>query len=107
MPASIREYTDLNLSFSKHPVTGDVARLQGADAVKRSVKNLVMTNFYERPFQPSLGCGVYQTLFEPMTTITAQKLQTIITEAIEAYEPRVKLNGVIVKLDPVCLRPSQ
>lgn len=96
MPASIREYSDLNLSFSLHPVTGDVARLTGLAAVKRAVQNLVLTNFYERPFRPELACGVQQTLFEPLTVITAQKIQTIITDTIERYEPRVKLSSVIV-----------
>ena len=100
MPAKIKDYSDLDLSFALHAVTGDVARLTSVNAVKRAVQYLVLTNFYERPFQPALACGIRETLFEPMTTITAQKIQLIITNAIETYEPRVALEEVRVALDP-------
>ena len=99
MPALIKDYSDLDLSFALHPVTGDVARLTSVNAVKRAVQYLVLTNFYERPFQPKLGSGVSATLFESMTAITAQKIHLVITNVIEQYEPRVSLDDVVVKMD--------
>ena len=99
MPLLQKDYSDINLSFAIHPVTGDIAKLTGSSAVKRAVQNLVLTNFYERPFQPTLGCGVQQTMFEPMTAITAIKIQNIITGVIDQYEPRVSLDSVVVQMD--------
>ena len=57
-------YSDLNLLFTAHPITKDVTRLLDADAVKRSVKNIVLTNYYERPFKPAFGGGIRNLLFE-------------------------------------------
>ena len=66
---SINNYKDLDLNFTRNPVTNDVTRIEDIDAVKRSVKNLVQTNFYERPFHPELGCGIRELLFENYTPI--------------------------------------
>ena len=55
---AVRTYTDLDLDFTRHPVTNDVVKIEDVNAVKRSVRNLVNTQFYERPFHPELGCGV-------------------------------------------------
>ena len=68
-------------------------------AVKRAVKNLVQTNFYERPFQPELGCGIRELLFEPFTPITKLFLQRKIEEVLINYEPRVNLTSVNVDDD--------
>ena len=61
---SVRTYVDLDLNFTRHPVTNDVVKIEDVDAVKRSVRNLVNTQFYERPFHPEMGCGVRDLLFE-------------------------------------------
>jgi hypothetical protein len=57
-------YSDLDLLFKAHPISGDVTVKTDADAVKRAVKNIVLTNYYERPFKPSLGGNIRGLLFE-------------------------------------------
>lgn len=93
-----RIYKDLNLNFTRHPVTGDITKVTDIDAVKRSVRNLVLTNHYERPFRPEIGSNIRATLFEPMTPFTANLLTRQIKDVIENFEPRVEL--VTIKADP-------
>ena len=66
-----RQFRDIDLDFNRNAITNDVAVVEDVIAVKRSVKNLIQTNFYERPFHPELGCGVRQLLFENFTPLTA------------------------------------
>ena len=87
-------YSDIDLFFGPKTGTGDVNRVTNFTAVKRSVRNLVLTNFYEKPFHPEIGSGVRDILFEPMTPITAYVLTMKIEEVIENFEPRVRLVGV-------------
>ena len=96
---SSRLYKDISLAFSKHPVTGDIAKLSDADAVKRSVRNLINTNFYERPFHPEIGSDVRATLFEPVSAPTANLLARHIEDCIVNFEPRAELSNVIVQGD--------
>ena len=93
-------YKDLDLNFTRNPVTNDVTRIEDIDAVKRSVKNLVQTNFYERPFHPELGCGIRELLFENYSPIIGIFLKRKITEVITRYEPRVSLVNVTLDDDP-------
>ena len=65
-----RSFRDLDLDFTRNAVTNDVNVVEDVIAVKRSLRNLIQTNFYERPFQPDLGCGVRELLFEPFTPLT-------------------------------------
>jgi phage baseplate assembly protein W len=67
MPLKTREYKDINLSFSPNPVTGDVTKLTDDAAVKRAVKNLILTDYDERFYQPSLGSGIAHLLFDLIT----------------------------------------
>tara|TARA_B110000503_G_C7010634_1_gene355516 strand:+ start:405 stop:830 length:426 start_codon:yes stop_codon:yes gene_type:complete len=97
---SINNYKDLDLNFTRNPVTNDVTRIEDIDAVKRSVKNLVQTNFYERPFHPELGCGIRELLFENYTPIIGIFLKRKISEVINRYEPRVSLVNVTLDDDP-------
>lgn len=90
-----RTYRDLDLNFIANPVTGDVSKMTGDDAVIRSVRNLILTNFYERPFHPEIGSGVRDLLFENITPVTLINLKTAIEQVIENFEPRVKLDLVI------------
>ena len=94
-----REFTDIDLDFSRNPVTNDVAKIKNVEAIKRSVKNLIQTNFYERPFQPELGSGVRDMLFENFSPLTTVFLERKIEEVISNYEPRVSLNSVNVEDD--------
>ena len=94
-----RFYKDLDLDFGRNPITNDVNKIEDVDAVKRSVKNLVQTNFYERPFHPELGCGVRELLFENYTPLTGIFLKRKIEEVITNFEPRIKLVQIIARPD--------
>jgi len=94
--ATKQEWRDLDLFFKAHPVTGDVTVKTDADAVKRSVKNIVLTNHYERPFKPNFGGSVRDMLFDLNTSRKLKKVQTRLKETIEAFEPRVENVKVIL-----------
>ena len=94
-----RRFRDIDLDFSRNAVTNDVNIVEDVIAVKRAVKNLIQTNFYERPFQPELGCGIRELLFENFTPMTKVFLERKIEEVIVNYEPRVNLQNVAVDDD--------
>ena len=89
-----RQWKDLDLFFSRKLGSADVNTLTDVTAVKRSVRNLILTNHYEKPFHPEIGSGVRETLFELMTPMTSFILAKKIENVIETYEPRVTLVGV-------------
>ena len=92
---SSRIYKDLNLSFQMNTATKDVLKLTDVEAVKRSVRNLINTNHYERPFHPELGSDIRAMLFEPMTPLTALNLQRKVAEVLNNFEPRINLQQVL------------
>ena len=94
-----RQFRDIDLDFNRNTVTNDVAVVEDVIAVKRSVKNLIQTNFYERPFHPELGCGIRELLFEPFTPMTKVFLQRKIEEVLINHEPRIQLQNVAVDDD--------
>ena len=94
-----RNFRDIDLDFARNTVTNDVNIVEDVIAVKRSVRNLVQTNFYERPFQPELGCGIRELLFEPFTPMTKVFLERKIEEVLINYEPRIQLQSVEVDDD--------
>ena len=93
---STRTYVALDLDFTRHPVTNDVVKITDVEAVKRSVKNLINTQFYERPFHPELGCGVRDMLFENYTPMTGIFMRRKIEEVLSNYEPRASLSSIQV-----------
>lgn len=93
------DYSDLDLNFLANPTTGDVIKKIGAEAVKRSVRNLILTNFYDRPFQHYIGSNVNKLLFENISPLTTINLKDAIVEVIKNFEPRVKLTNVTVQDD--------
>jgi len=93
-------YRDLNLSFIPNPVRKDISTLSDADAVKRSVVNLVLTKHFERPFHPEIGCTVTAMLFENVTPITAINIKRSIEDVIGNFEPRARLQSVTVDIAP-------
>ena len=93
---STRTYIDLDLDFTRHPVTNDVVKITDVEAVKRSVKNLINTQFYERRFHPELGCGVRDMLFENYTPMTGIFMRRKIEEVLSNYEPRASLSSIQV-----------
>ena len=94
-----RQFRDIDLDFNRNAITNDVAVVEDVIAVKRSVKNLIQTNFYERPFHPELGCGIRELLFENFTPMTKIFLQRKIEEVLINYEPRINLQNVAVDDD--------
>ena len=94
-----RIYKDLDLNFGRNPITNDVNKLTDVEAVKRSVRNLINTNHYERPFHPEIGSDVRAMLFEPMTPLTALNLQRKVAEVLNNFEPRINLQQVLANPD--------
>ena len=95
-----RRYRDIDLDFGRNSTTNDIVKIEDVNAVKRSVKNLVQTNFYERPFRPELGSGVRQMLFEPFMPLTKTFLKRKIEEVLANYEPRAKIEQVAIDDEP-------
>lgn len=93
-------YSDLDWLFIPNPISEDVNPIKDIDAVKKSVVNLILTNFYERPFQPEIGCGVRGLLFELADPITIGNLIDAARLVLENFEPRVRVIDVIAKDDP-------
>ncbi len=89
-----RNFKDLDLSFNIHPVRKDVNTYKGEYAVINSVKNLVLTNHYERPFQPELGSNIRRLLFENVDSVMAAQIEREIEETINNFEPRAEVSKV-------------
>lgn len=96
---SSRIFSDLDLNFGKHPITGDVTRKTKENAIVNSVKNLIMTNYNERPFSPKLGSNITAMLFEPLDMITSSIISSEIRILIQNFEPRVNINDLQVVPD--------
>jgi phage baseplate assembly protein W len=92
----VREFKDLDLNFTIHPVKKDINKLTAERAVVNSIKNLVSTNHYEKPFNPSFGSNLRRLLFENADKFTASLIEREIAEVIRNYEPRATVNNVIV-----------
>lgn len=93
------DYSDLDLDFLMHPTTKDVVKKVGPESIKRSVRNLILTNFYDRPFRPGIGSNAQKLLFENATPLTAGFLENAIQEVLKNFEPRIRLDGVKVQFD--------
>ena len=91
---NVRQYRDLDLFFSRKNGTNDITKITDVESVKRSVRNLILTNFYEKPFHPEIGSGIRDMLFENMTPITAVVLARKVEDVIENFEPRARLISV-------------
>ena len=89
-----RIFRDLDLNFTIHPVKKDVNTHKNEYAVINSIKNLVLTNHYERPFQPELGGNIRRLLFENVDLVTAAQIEREITEIIGNFEPRAQVSKV-------------
>ena len=91
---SNRIFKDLSLNFNQNPVTKDITKVTDVEAIKRSVRNLISINHYEKPFHPEIGSGIRDLLFEPLSPITAFVLSQRVEDVIENFEPRARLVGV-------------
>jgi len=93
-------FSDLDLDFDIHPNTKQLVMKTGDAAVVQSVKNLIATNHYERPFHPEKGCGIRNSLFENVQPSTAKSIANWIEEVIRNYEPRVRIDDLEVIAKP-------
>ena len=91
---NVRQYTDLDLFFGKKSSNSDIQDITDIKAVKRSIRNLVLLNHYEKPFHPEIASGVRDMLFELMTPVTATILARKIEDVINNFEPRARLISV-------------
>jgi phage baseplate assembly protein W len=95
-----RVFKDLDLNFTAHPIKKDIVKHTNEYAIINSVKNLILTNHFERPFRPEIGSGVSSLLFENVDPLVAAHLERAIQETISNYEPRVSLTGVVATAYP-------
>jgi len=100
MSLEVREFRDLDLNFRAHPVTKDVVKKTGTAAVVAALRNLLLTNRYEKPFRPFFGANIRALLFENVSPVLASILETEIENTIRNYEPRVRLEAVRVDASP-------
>lgn len=97
----VEEYRDFDFDFSVHPKTGDISKVKNINAIKQSVINLLNLRPYDKPYQPELFSRLLGLLFEPMSTMAAESMETVIREVIENNEPRVDVNQVNVEMRPM------
>lgn len=93
-------YSDIDFNFTMKPMVGDIALSYDNQAVIRSIRNLLLTNFYERPFNPDLGSNINNLLFENISVVTSMALQNEIERVINNYEPRAQLKTVVITPNP-------
>lgn len=99
MTRSTRTFKDLDFNFFRHPKTADVSVRTDEEAIKQSIRNLLLTKNFERPFRSQIGSPIYGLLFEPVSTLTTAMMKRVIENTIENFEPRVDLLDVIIKFN--------
>ena len=95
-----KSFKDFALTFEKNAVTNDILALKDAAAIKESVKNIVLYNFYEKPFDPFFGGNIIGLLFENSTPTMGLEVENRIEQSIEIHEPRVTAVSVDVEFEP-------
>ena len=96
MSIASRTYKDFAYSFFANPMSGDVGKKTGADAVKSAIVSILKTNHNERMFQPEFGSNIRALLFEQMNPITEQRMKTEVENAIRNHEPRAEVLGITI-----------
>lgn len=91
-------FADIDFNFTRHPISNDITRKTDNEAIKISLKNLIRTSFYERPFNSSIGSSVYKLLFEPTSPIVAVMMKRAVEQVITNFEPRVQLQNITVTM---------
>lgn len=89
-----RKFSDFDLDFIAHPVTKDISKKLNENAITQSIRNLLLTSHYERPFKPELGSNLKKFLFEPIDNVTTSLIQDSIFLTLKNYEPRVEIQQV-------------
>lgn len=100
MANNTRVFSDLDFNFTLNPVTRDVTRRYDEDAVKTALKNLILTNNYERPFHSEIGSPIKKLLFEPATPMLGAMLKRTISDVINTFEPRVNIIDINTVVNP-------
>ena len=95
-----KSFRDFSLTFEKNAVTNDILALKNEAAIKESVKNIVLYNFYEKPFDPFFGGNIIGLLFENSTPTMELEIKNRIEQSVEIYEPRVTAVSVDVDFEP-------
>jgi len=93
-------YSDIDLAFLSHPINGKLTRKLNREAVKQSVKSLILTDYYERPFNGRIGCSIRGLLFENFHPAIIQQMENAIREVISNYEPRAEVVAVNIQAKP-------
>lgn len=93
-------YSDLDIAFIGNPITGKLGRKLNRDAVRQSVKSLILTDYFERPFKPEIGCSIRYYLFELFNPAVKQQMENAIREVVRNYEPRAEVIDVLVEDRP-------
>jgi phage baseplate assembly protein W len=100
MAKNTRTFSDLDLGFFANPVSKDVSKKYDENAIKQSIRNIILTKNFERPFRSDIGSQISALLFEPITPMLSALMKKTIENTIAAYEPRVNLLDVSVLLSP-------
>lgn len=96
MAAINRKYADFDMSFKRHPITGDIGTKTDLEAVKQSIRNLIKCAPYDRKFHPEIGTRIKGMLFREVTSMSIRMIKTLISESLENYEPRIMVDRVDV-----------
>lgn len=94
-PTRAPDYCDIDLDFTRHPKTNQLVLKYGKDAIIRSVRNIIFTNYYERPFRSDIGSNIRSILFDNITPTSILMLQDEIRRVLETYEPRIEIQEIV------------
>lgn len=100
MPSVVKRYSDIDLNFTPNPTSGDITVLKDADSIKRAVRNLLLTNLYERPYKKNFGGNLSGLLFEPITPATREKIKVQILSTLRSFEERIEVLELTVTVNP-------
>lgn len=100
MARNTRTFSDLDFNFIRHPVSSDVTSRYDEESIKQSIRNLILTQNFERPFRSNIGSQIKALLFEPISPLLATMIENVIVNTINNHEPRVDLLSVDVKFSP-------
>jgi phage baseplate assembly protein W len=100
MARNTRIFSDIDLNFTAHPVTKDITRRFDENAVKSSLKNLILTSNYERPFHSEIGSPVRSLMFEPFSPMFVAAMRKAIIDMVDNFEPRVVVTDVLINYLP-------
>lgn len=96
----VREYTDVNMLFERNPSTGDIYLSRDANSVKQSVRNIVLTNHFEKPFRPKVGSNLRDILFDNIDPFTIDRAEDFIRDSIRSSEPRAQILSISIDGKP-------